>query len=72
MKGRLPVAGGEEPEEDRESREAAYRKGVDVVVVLNVKQSHGTPGAPPPQLGLVFQKLQHTHKKKKDSCDCSQ
>lgn len=51
--------------EDCEGLEAAYRKRVDVVVVLNVKQSHGAPGAPPLKVSLVSQKLQHTKKKPK-------
>lgn len=49
--------------EDCEIHEPAYRKGVDVVVVLNVKQSDGAPGAPPLKVGLVSQKLQHIRKK---------
>lgn len=47
-----------------ENLRAAYRKRVDVVVVLSVKQSHGAPGAPPLKVSLISQKLQHMNKNK--------
>lgn len=34
-----------------------YRKRVDVVVLLDVKQHHGAPGAPAMMVHLIPQKL---------------
>lgn len=37
----------------------SYRKGVNVVVILDVKQHHGAPGAPSMMVRLILHKLQH-------------
>lgn len=43
----------------KESLFSPYRKWVNVVVVLDVKQHHRAPGAPPMMVILILHKLQH-------------
>lgn len=39
--------------------EPAYRKRVNIVVVLDVEQHHGASGAPPMMVSFIPHKLQH-------------